>query len=150
MPYLISQPRRYRPTFLSLVDLQKFATCTFRICSPSTRPQTRRAPPTKMRHLVRVATQLTARQPAACAIRYGTARLQQRRQHSLRSPATSSWLPVPFVTATLAAMSHTTDLFSRLLKERIVAVYGEVDDRMAWVHHFFCRADYDANASTRL
>ncbi|KAL2399107.1 ATP-dependent Clp protease proteolytic subunit [Exophiala dermatitidis] len=28
-------------------------------------------------------------------------------------------------------MSHTTDLFSRLLKERIVTVYGEVDDRMA-------------------
>ena len=28
-------------------------------------------------------------------------------------------------------MTHTTDLFSRLLKERIVAVYGEVDDRMA-------------------
>ncbi|KAK7900835.1 hypothetical protein LTR67_003119 [Exophiala xenobiotica] len=38
---------------------------------------------------------------------------------------------IPFVTETLAGMSHTTDLFSRLLKERIVAVYGEVDDRMA-------------------
>jgi len=35
------------------------------------------------------------------------------------------------VTETLGGMSHTTDLFSRLLKERIVAVYGEVDDRMA-------------------
>ncbi|OCT48832.1 hypothetical protein CLCR_05266 [Cladophialophora carrionii] len=44
---------------------------------------------------------------------------------------TSSWLPVPFVTETLAGMTHTTDLFSRLLKERIVALYGEVDDRMA-------------------
>jgi ATP-dependent Clp protease protease subunit len=38
---------------------------------------------------------------------------------------------VPFVTETIGGLSHTTDLFSRLLKERIVSVYGEVDDRMA-------------------
>jgi ATP-dependent Clp protease protease subunit len=38
---------------------------------------------------------------------------------------------VPFVTENIGGAHHTTDLFSRLLKERIVAVYGEVDDRMA-------------------
>jgi ATP-dependent Clp protease, protease subunit len=42
-----------------------------------------------------------------------------------------SFLPVPFITESLAGATHTTDLFSRLLKERIVALYGEVDDRMA-------------------
>lgn len=38
---------------------------------------------------------------------------------------------MPFVTENIGGAHHTTDLFSRLLKERIVAVYGEVDDRMA-------------------
>lgn len=42
-----------------------------------------------------------------------------------------SWLPVPFVTESIGGQHHTTDLFSRLLKERIVAIYGEVDERMA-------------------
>lgn len=42
----------------------------------------------------------------------------------------SGFLPVPFVTEQLAGAHHTTDLFSRLLKERIVAVYGPVEDRM--------------------
>lgn len=46
-------------------------------------------------------------------------------------PQPTSWLPVPFVTESIAGQTHTTDLFSRLLKERIVALYGEVDDRMA-------------------
>lgn len=36
----------------------------------------------------------------------------------------TGFLPVPFVTEQLAGAHHTTDLFSRLLKERIVAVYG--------------------------
>ncbi|RMD39608.1 hypothetical protein DV735_g5518, partial [Chaetothyriales sp. CBS 134920] len=43
----------------------------------------------------------------------------------------SSFLPVPFVTESLGAVTHTTDLFSRLLRERIIAIYGEVDDRLA-------------------
>lgn len=42
----------------------------------------------------------------------------------------SGFLPVPFVTEHLAGAHHSTDLFSRLLKERIVAVYGPVEDRM--------------------
>jgi ATP-dependent Clp protease protease subunit len=55
---------------------------------------------------------------------------RQQRQYSRNTPNTS-WLPVPFVTENIGGAHHTTDLFSRLLKERIVAVYGEVDDRMA-------------------
>lgn len=39
-------------------------------------------------------------------------------------PSTRSWLPVPFVTESIGGQHHTTDLFSRLLKERIVAIYG--------------------------
>lgn len=38
----------------------------------------------------------------------------------------TSFLPVPFVTEQLAGAHHSTDLFSRLLKERIVAVYGGI------------------------
>lgn len=48
--------------------------------------------------------------------------------------APSSFLPVPFVTEQLAGAHHTTDLFSRLLKERIVCVYGPVEDRMVGSH----------------
>ncbi|KIW48433.1 ATP-dependent Clp endopeptidase, proteolytic subunit ClpP [Exophiala oligosperma] len=83
-----------------------------------------------MRQLLRAAPRLSSRLPAqtCCAsLQNG----QQRRQYSRPQQPTNSWLPIPFVTETLAGMSHTTDLFSRLLKERIVAVYGEVDDRMA-------------------
>ncbi|KAI1617698.1 ATP-dependent Clp protease [Exophiala viscosa] len=84
-----------------------------------------------MRHLVRTAPRLYA----PLSIRACSASVQhgpQRRQYSGRDvPPTRSWLPVPFVTEQIAGASHTTDLFSRLLKERIVAVYGEVDDRMA-------------------
>lgn len=40
-------------------------------------------------------------------------------------------MPIPFVTESAGGVHHATDLFSRLLKERIVAVYGEVDERMA-------------------
>ncbi|KAK5278725.1 hypothetical protein LTR20_009458 [Exophiala xenobiotica] len=80
-----------------------------------------------MRHLIRTAPQLSARLSA----RVCYASLQNGQQRRSYSKPTNSWLPIPFVTETLAGMSHTTDLFSRLLKERIVAVYGEVDDRMA-------------------
>lgn len=83
-----------------------------------------------MRHLLRAAPQLSARlSTRPCAA--GLQNSQQQRGYSRHAPPTSSWLPVPFVTETIAGLSHTTDLFSRLLKERIVAVYGEVDDRMA-------------------
>jgi ATP-dependent Clp protease, protease subunit len=52
-------------------------------------------------------------------------------RHNSSYTPSKSWLPVPFVTEQIGGAHHTTDLFSRLLKERIVAVYGEVDDRMA-------------------
>ncbi|OAP63618.1 ATP-dependent Clp endopeptidase, proteolytic subunit ClpP [Fonsecaea erecta] len=88
-----------------------------------------------MRHLLRAVPQLPAARIPMRAASSGAAALQsppaQRRQYSKSTPPTSSWLPVPFVTETIAGLTHTTDLFSRLLKERIVAVYGEVDDRMA-------------------
>ncbi|KIW83463.1 ATP-dependent Clp endopeptidase, proteolytic subunit ClpP [Fonsecaea pedrosoi CBS 271.37] len=88
-----------------------------------------------MRHLLRAAPQLSARVSAraGCSIS-GAVALQSPAVHSRqysRSTPSRSWLPVPFVTETVAGLTHTTDLFSRLLKERIVAVYGEVDDRMA-------------------
>ncbi|KAK5036431.1 hypothetical protein LTS07_002158 [Exophiala sideris] len=84
-----------------------------------------------MRHLAGAAPRLCAPlsvRSCSASAQHG----QQRRQYSGRGVApTRSWLPVPFVTEQIAGVSHTTDLFSRLLKERIVAVYGEVDDRMA-------------------
>jgi len=54
-----------------------------------------------------------------------------RRTLNRSTSPSASWLPIPFVTETSGSTHHTTDLFSRLLKERIVAVYGEVDERMA-------------------
>lgn len=83
-----------------------------------------------MRQLLRIAPRLSARVNvvAPCAT-LQTGR-RQHRQYSRSTPNTS-WLPVPFVTENIGGAHHTTDLFSRLLKERIVAVYGEVDDRMA-------------------
>ncbi|RMZ89623.1 hypothetical protein DV736_g3149, partial [Chaetothyriales sp. CBS 134916] len=55
------------------------------------------------------------------------ARPSHQRQHR----SNSSFLPVPFVTESLGSVTHTTDLFSRLLRERIIAIYGEIDDRLA-------------------
>jgi hypothetical protein len=39
------------------------------------------------------------------------------RNHSLGAQVLKSFTPVPFVTETLGSITHTTDLFSRLLKE---------------------------------
>jgi len=39
------------------------------------------------------------------------------RNYSLGAQAPKSFTPVPFVTETLGSITHTTDLFSRLLKE---------------------------------
>ncbi|EHY53891.1 hypothetical protein HRR83_004533 [Exophiala dermatitidis] len=89
------------------------------------------------RQFLRVAPALSAHASGPiCRRSLQTSSLGLQRQSSRTSnpstqTQTSSWLPVPFVTETIAGMSHTTDLFSRLLKERIVTVYGEVDDRMA-------------------
>ncbi|KAK6397348.1 hypothetical protein LTR65_006323 [Meristemomyces frigidus] len=37
-------------------------------------------------------------------------------------------MPMPFVTETVAGGWHTSDIFSRLLKERIISLNGEVDE----------------------
>ncbi|RJE24614.1 hypothetical protein PHISCL_03038 [Aspergillus sclerotialis] len=41
------------------------------------------------------------------------------------------WTPTPFVTETVGGGWHTYDIFSRLLKERIVCLNGEVDETMS-------------------
>lgn len=83
-----------------------------------------------MRQLLRIAPRLSAR--ANLTIPCTSLHAQRQHRHYSRNASpNTSWLPVPFVTENIGGAHHTTDLFSRLLKERIVAVYGEVDDRMA-------------------
>ncbi|PGH14903.1 ATP-dependent Clp endopeptidase, proteolytic subunit ClpP [Helicocarpus griseus UAMH5409] len=41
------------------------------------------------------------------------------------------WTPTPFVTETVGGGWHTYDIFSRLLKERIVCLNGEVDETLS-------------------
>ncbi|CAI6338972.1 unnamed protein product [Periconia digitata] len=43
----------------------------------------------------------------------------------------SSWMPVPLVTETVAGGWKTSDIFSRLLAERIICLNGEVNDPMS-------------------
>ncbi|EAS28872.3 ATP-dependent Clp endopeptidase, proteolytic subunit ClpP [Coccidioides immitis RS] len=63
-------------------------------------------------------------------------------RHVFRSPVRSyssasnfipprGWTPTPFVTETLGGAWHTYDIFSRLLKERIVCLNGEVDETVS-------------------
>ncbi|KAF3481587.1 ATP-dependent Clp protease proteolytic subunit [Arthroderma uncinatum] len=42
-----------------------------------------------------------------------------------------NWTPTPFVTETVGGGWHTYDIFSRLLKERIVCLNGEVDESLS-------------------
>ncbi|KAF3897735.1 ATP-dependent Clp protease proteolytic subunit [Trichophyton interdigitale] len=42
-----------------------------------------------------------------------------------------NWTPTPFVTETVGGGWHTYDIFSRLLKERIVCLNGEVDETLS-------------------
>ncbi|KAJ5820194.1 hypothetical protein N7474_005785 [Penicillium riverlandense] len=46
---------------------------------------------------------------------------------SLAGAPPKSWAPTPFVTETVAGGWQTSDIFSRLLKERIIYLEGEVD-----------------------
>ena len=46
-------------------------------------------------------------------------------------PPTRSWTPTPFITETVGGAWHTYDIFSRLLKERIICVNGTVDDTVS-------------------
>ncbi|KAJ5475548.1 ATP-dependent Clp protease proteolytic subunit [Penicillium diatomitis] len=41
------------------------------------------------------------------------------------------WTPTPFVTETVGGGWHTYDIFSRLLKERIICLNGQVDETMS-------------------
>ncbi|KAE8148665.1 putative Clp protease [Aspergillus avenaceus] len=50
---------------------------------------------------------------------------------SLSSSAPRAWTPTPFVTETVGGGWHTYDIFSRLLKERIICLNGEVDETMS-------------------
>ncbi|KAJ6009598.1 hypothetical protein N7522_004614 [Penicillium canescens] len=42
-----------------------------------------------------------------------------------------SWTPTPFVTETVGGGWHTYDIFSRLMKERIICLNGEVDETLS-------------------
>ncbi|KAL3482469.1 Clp protease-domain-containing protein [Aspergillus californicus] len=63
--------------------------------------------------------------------------LLMTRSFSSTIPALSSaqpprgWTPTPFVTETVGGGWHTYDIFSRLLKERIICLNGEVDESMS-------------------
>ncbi|KAI9838530.1 MAG: hypothetical protein M1819_004838 [Sarea resinae] len=51
-----------------------------------------------------------------------------------RAPASNpprAWTPTPYVTETVGGGWHTYDIFSRLLKERIVCLNGEVDETVS-------------------
>ena len=74
-------------------------------------------------------------------LRHHAARLAPQRRHFTLPPfpathsstpplhnAPRSALPMPFVTETVAGGWHTSDIFSRLLKERIICLNGEVDE----------------------
>lgn len=73
---------------------------------------------------------------------------QQQHEQPSHDGSPSSFLPVPFVTEQLAGAHHSTDLFSRLLKERIVAVYGPVEDRMVREHPSSCLESSAARPSS--
>ncbi|KAB8077529.1 Clp protease-domain-containing protein [Aspergillus leporis] len=48
-----------------------------------------------------------------------------------KSSPPRGWTPTPFVTETVGGGWHTYDIFSRLLKERIICLNGEVDESMS-------------------
>ncbi|KAF2456879.1 Clp protease-domain-containing protein [Lineolata rhizophorae] len=50
---------------------------------------------------------------------------------SPRSSPPRAWVPTPFVTESVGSGWHTYDIFSRLLKERIVCLNGHVDDTVS-------------------
>ncbi|KAL1991585.1 hypothetical protein VTN49DRAFT_4893 [Thermomyces lanuginosus] len=51
--------------------------------------------------------------------------------HRYLSVPPRGWTPTPFVTETVGGGWHTYDIFSRLLKERIVCLNGEIDDTVS-------------------
>ncbi|KAF3004792.1 hypothetical protein E8E13_002785 [Curvularia kusanoi] len=57
----------------------------------------------------------------------GYAPPQQQQQHAPRAAA----LPIPYVTETVGGGWKTSDIFSRLLQERIICLNGEVEESMS-------------------
>ncbi|KLJ07404.1 ATP-dependent Clp protease, protease subunit [Blastomyces silverae] len=66
--------------------------------------------------------------PAARQLSLATTRNYSNRPN-LTPPR--GWTPTPFVTETVGGGWHTYDIFSRLLKERIVCLNGEVDESLS-------------------
>ncbi|KAF2007957.1 hypothetical protein P154DRAFT_614372 [Amniculicola lignicola CBS 123094] len=62
------------------------------------------------------------------SLRNGTRSLHYPPISLQRPTAPTSWSPTPFVTETIGGGWHTQDIYSRLLKERIVCLNGAVDD----------------------
>ncbi|KAL2356250.1 putative Clp protease [Cryomyces antarcticus] len=54
---------------------------------------------------------------------------QARNTPSRQAP--TGWTPTPYITETIGGGWHTYDIFSRLLKERIVCLNGEVDETVS-------------------
>ncbi|KAI9697853.1 MAG: hypothetical protein M1820_007640 [Bogoriella megaspora] len=50
---------------------------------------------------------------------------------SNRSSPPKSWVPTPYVTETVGGGWHTYDIFSRLLKERIICLNGGIDETVS-------------------
>ncbi|MCJ1481521.1 hypothetical protein MMC06_001680 [Schaereria dolodes] len=66
------------------------------------------------------------------AAMYNASRLGWRPSSNLSSTQSSNgWTPTPYVTETVGGGWHTYDIFSRLLKERIVCLNGTVDETVS-------------------
>ena len=92
----------------------------------------------------------SARSFAGCAVDRAPLRYQPPRHHAFPATAThgqqkekrtrsisqdtkhpTAWTPVPYVQEQIGGIHHTVDLFSRLLKERIICLNGQVEDQTA-------------------
>ncbi|KAF1977109.1 ATP-dependent clp protease-like protein proteolytic subunit [Bimuria novae-zelandiae CBS 107.79] len=84
-----------------------------------------------IRRIARPAIATAPPQPCARALsRLSIPPLPHTQTHAPPSQPTS-WMPVPYVTETVAGGWRTSDIFSRLLSERIVCINGQVDDPMS-------------------
>ncbi|MCJ1321159.1 hypothetical protein MMC15_006503 [Xylographa vitiligo] len=70
--------------------------------------------------------------PLSSAALYNASRLGWRALSGAPVPQPSrAWTPTPYVTETIGGGWHTYDIFSRLLKERIVCLNGQVDETVS-------------------
>ncbi|KAI9670222.1 MAG: hypothetical protein M1831_006436 [Alyxoria varia] len=70
----------------------------------------------------------TSSQPQGISLRHGP---QHEGSAVQQQKTPRSWVPTPYVTETVGGGWHTYDIFSRLLKERIVCLNGEVDESVS-------------------